>query len=121
MPQIPQCCCEGMDTGHCWGCADGTWFGYVGDYDSALADCQDPGASTGGPIGPGGAYPVKPMLDKVPNRKPRPSISRPRRDKRNFTNNGQSNAIWSGAQSNVGPRDRVFAGNYASGRKCNCY
>jgi len=39
----------------------------------------------------------------------------------NFVSRGNDNAIWSGSQSNAGPRDRVFAGNYASGRRgCDC-
>ena len=33
----------------------------------------------------------------------------------NFVSGGNDNATWSGAKSNVGPQDRVFAGNYASG------
>lgn len=33
-----------------------------------------------------------------------------------FSSGGNPNAIWSGAQTNVGPSDRIFAGNYASGR-----
>lgn len=33
-----------------------------------------------------------------------------------FSSGGNPNAIWSGAQTNVGPTDRIFAGNYASGR-----
>ena len=35
----------------------------------------------------------------------------------NFVSGGNPNAIWSGAQTNVGPQDRIFAGNYASGRR----
>ena len=39
---------------------------------------------------------------------------------RNFSGGGNQNAIWSGSQSNVGPQDRIFAGNYASGMQGNC-
>ena len=35
----------------------------------------------------------------------------------NFVSGGNDNATWSGAQTNVGPQDRIYAGNYASGRK----
>jgi hypothetical protein len=35
----------------------------------------------------------------------------------NFTRGGNQNAIWSGAQTNVGPQDRIYAGNYANGRR----
>ena len=35
----------------------------------------------------------------------------------NFVSGGNTDAIWSGAQTNVGPQDRIFAGNYASGRR----
>jgi len=38
----------------------------------------------------------------------------------NFSGGGSQNAIWSGSQSNVGPQDRIFAGNYASGMQGNC-
>ena len=113
MPQIPQCCCDnGSDTGHCWGCNDGTWFGYTNGYDAALADCQanvQPG---------GGAHPYM-DLGKVPNRQPQPSVSPVKRRRMNFTNNRNSNATWSGAQTNVGPQDRIYAGNYASGTRGN--
>ena len=33
----------------------------------------------------------------------------------NFVNGGNQDAVFSGGQSNVGPQDRIFAGNYASG------
>ncbi len=38
----------------------------------------------------------------------------------NFSGGGSQNAIWSGSQSNVGPQDRIFAGNYASGMQDDC-
>ena len=37
----------------------------------------------------------------------------------NFVRGGNPNAIWSGAQTNVGPQDRIYAGNYASGKYSN--
>ena len=123
MPQVPTCCCEGMDSGHCWGCADGTWFGWSGiSYDQALADCNS-AESVGGP----GVNPYnKPVIDKIPYGT-KPDIYNPKRrvkvrqNMSNFTNNRNSNVTWSGSQSNVGPQDRVFAGNYFSGREgCDC-
>jgi len=35
----------------------------------------------------------------------------------NFISGGNTDAIFSGGTSNVGPTDRIFAGNYASGRR----
>ena len=35
----------------------------------------------------------------------------------NFISGGNTDAIFSGGMSNVGPQDRIYAGNYASGRR----
>lgn len=104
------------------------------------------GASVGQP-GPSGTIPI---VDKVPYDQRPIGVKPPRKVKRlkrrigrfsgysnmnhghsnmnhsnfshsNFVSGGNDNATWSGSQSNVGPRDRVFAGNYASGRRgCDC-
>ena len=35
----------------------------------------------------------------------------------NFISGGNTDAVFSGGMSNVGPQDRIFAGNYATGRR----
>ena len=35
----------------------------------------------------------------------------------NFASGGNTDAVFSGGMSNVGPQDRVFAGNYMSARR----
>ena len=107
----------------CWDCApegSGNYFLWddQNDMAGATADCNS-AASVGGPIG----LAPNQMLERVPSRQP---SGRPKGRKVmqgtnrssnfvNFTRGGNQNTIWSGAQTNAGPQDRVYAGNYASG------